>query len=84
MEFSLDTEEHKTLKVCLTRDQVRMEFKSTFCDFSFHPLACQRLMTSRDIITEKFHKLKHDFNISYIQRLYKNLYVVVQYPFKCI
>ena len=84
MEYLLDCLEQKKLKVYITKDQVYMEFITYYGTFSFHPRACQKLMTLKDILIEKLNKIKHDYNIYFVEHLRNNLYVVIESPFTCV
>ena len=84
MEYLLDNNEHKKLKVSISPTQVLMEFTGIWGSFSFHPTACQKLMEIKDSITENFYLIKNDVNVSFVQRLHNSLFVVVESPFLCV
>ena len=52
MEYLLDACEHKKLKVWISSDQVLLQFVGEWGDFDFHPSACQKIMTIKDVCVD--------------------------------
>ena len=84
MEYLLDPIDHKKLKVYINPEQVYMEFIYQHGSFSFHPKACQKLMNMKHTLLDKLNKIKHDFNVYFVEHLCNNLFVVIESPFLCV